>query len=45
MLFEPTLKASIQQRDPVLVTVREQANIPAIREHVRHFEDLIEGSK
>lgn len=45
MLFETTLEAYIQQRDVLVVAVREQAELPAIREYMAHFVEFIEQAK
>jgi AcrR family transcriptional regulator len=45
MLFETTLEAYIQHRDVLVVAVREQADLPAIREYMARFVEFIGQAK
>jgi hypothetical protein len=45
MLFETTFEAYVQHRDVLVIAVREQADLPAIREYMARFEDFIRQAK
>jgi AcrR family transcriptional regulator len=45
MLFETTFEAYVQHRDVLVIAVREQADLPAIREYMARFEDFIGQAK
>lgn len=45
MLFETTLEAYIRHRDVLVIAVREQAELPAIRDYMACLVDFIEQAK
>ena len=45
MLFDTTFEAYVEHRDVLVIAVREQADLPAIREYMARFEEFIGQAK
>ena len=45
LLFQTTLEAYIQQRDVLAVAIREQAELPPMREYMERFGEFIESAR